>query len=245
MIVAPKSIDELKDSMKTLIKVLNEILDKTKKAVESRLLQIDSLSADIKKLVEDKSKQEEELLSLKKQLDEYLQKHDEIVRRWKDVSDSNIINKEQIIKIIERCEDNRNKSNEALALLKKAEEYFELIREENKKEQEISVIRKELKATKIELEEWSNQKDARLAIEEEIQVIQEEVKKFVSREIRPLSRTISTLYLRAQGNRFINSISAEPTEKGLLNWIAELDEEQEIKTKNKQEERSNKTIKQK
>ena len=33
------------------------------------------------------------------------------------------------------------------------------------------------------------------------------------------------MYLRAQGNRFINSISAEPTEKGLLNWVAELDEE--------------------
>lgn len=223
--VDPKSIDEIKVSIRALVKVLSEILDKTKKAIESRLLQIDRLSAVIKKLVEDKNKQEEELLGLKKQLDEYLQKYDEIMRRWKDVSDSDVINKEQINKIIERCEDNRNKLNEALALLEKAEEYFYRIREEKKKEQEISVIMKELKTTKVELEEWLNQRDARLTIEKEIQAIQEEVKKFVSREIKPLSSTISTLYLRAQGNRFINSISAEPTERGLLNWIAELDEE--------------------
>ena len=222
--VAPKSIDEIKVSMRALVNVLNGILDKTKKAIESRLLKIDNLSVETKKLVEDKSKQEENLLGLKKQLDEYLQKHDEIIRRWRDVSDSDVIGKEQIDKIIKKCEDNRNKSNEALALLKKAEEYFERIREEKKKEQEISVILKELNATKVELEEWLNQRDARLTIEREIQVIQEEVKKFVSREIKPLSSTISTLYLRAQGNRFINSISAEPTEKGLLNWIAELDE---------------------
>lgn len=223
--VSPKSIDELKLSIKTLVNVLNDVLDKTKRAIEKRLLQIDSLSAEIEKLVKDKNKQEEELLGLKKQLDEYLQKHDEIMRRWKDVSDSDAINKEQIKEIIEKHEDKKNKLNEAFSLFKKAEEYFERIREEKKKEQEISVIRKELKATKVELEEWSNQRDARLAIEKEIQVIQEEVKKFVSREIKPLSNTISTLYLRAQGNRFINSISAEPTEKGLLNWIAELDEE--------------------
>ena len=101
-----------------------------------------------------------------------------------------------------------------MALFKKSEEYFERIREEKKKEQEVSVIRNELEATKVELEEWSNQRDARLAIEKEINLIQEEVKQFVSKEIKPLSNTISTLYLRAQGNRFINSISAEPTEKG-------------------------------
>lgn len=223
LIVTPKSIDELKVSIKTLVKALNDILDKTKKTLEKRLLKIDSLSAEIEKLVKDKSSQEEELLGLKRQLDEYLQKHDEIMRRWKDVSDSDAINKQKIEEIIEKNEDKKNKVNEALAFFKKAEEYFERIREERKKEQEISVIRNELKTTKVELEEWSNQSDARLAIEKEIQVIQEEVKKFVSREIKPLSNTISTLYLRAQGNKFINSISAEPTEKGLLNWIAELD----------------------
>ena len=225
LVVAPKSIDDLKVSIKALVRVLDGILDMTKKTIEKRSLQIDSLSAEIEKLAKDEIRQEEELLGLKKQLDEYLQKHDEIMRRWKDVSDSDSISKAKIKEIIEKHGDKKNELNEALALFKKAGEYFERIREEKKKEQEISVIRKELMATKVELEEWSNQRDARLTIEKEITVIQEQVKKFVSREIKPLSNTISTIYLRAQGNRFINSISAEPTEKGLLNWIAELDEE--------------------
>ena len=109
-------------------------------------------------------------------------------------------------------------------LLKKAEEYFERIAEQKKKDSEISVLGKELNETEKVLEEWLNQKDAISIIEKEIAGIQAEVRNFVSREIKPLSTTISTLYLRAQGNRFINSISAEPTKDGLLNWIAELDD---------------------
>ena len=115
-------------------------------------------------------------------------------------------------------------TSEVNDLLKKTEEYFGKIGEQKKKDSEINVFRKELNETEKELEEWLNQKEARSIIEKEIAGIQAEVKNFVSREIKPLSTTISTLYLRAQGNKFITLISAEPTKDGLLNWIAELDD---------------------
>jgi exonuclease SbcC len=57
--------------------------------------------------------------------------------------------------------------------------------------------------------------------------IKDEIRRFIAQEIQPLSNTISTLYLRAQGNRFINAIEARPSKEGFLEWIAELNDEGE------------------
>ena len=61
-------------------------------------------------------------------------------------------------------------------------------------------------------------------IEKEISSIKEEIRRFIAQEIQPLSNIINTLYLRAQGNRFINSIEARPSKEGFLDWIAEIDD---------------------
>lgn len=222
---APSAIDTLDQSIKSIMKALNASLKESKVSKEKHKLHLEKLSGEIKKIEDEKKSKEEELLTLKTHHDVISPKHNEFIRRWKFVSESEIIDRDGIQNIISNLEKRKKSVGEINGLLKKAEEYFEKIGEQKKKDSEINIFRRELNETEKELEEWLNQKDARSIIEKEIAGIQAEVKKFVSREIKPLSTTISTLYLRAQGNKFINSISAKPTKDGLLNWIAELDDE--------------------
>jgi len=217
-------VDRLTSSPAVIIKTIHELMMSIQAEINILALKVERASLEVKQLDEKRLKKEKEIMALNRNMDKIVRGKDEFIRKWRDFSEDDNFDKGKIKKFIEVNGMQRSKVEESLSILKRADEYFERKREANSKKQEISLLETELKSTSETLDEWFHQQKAREVIQEEISAIQNEVKRFVSREIKPLSDTISTLYLRAQGNKFINSISAEPTDKGLLKWIAELDE---------------------
>ena len=105
----PSLINTLDQSIKSLMKSLNASLKERKASKEEHKLQLEKLSGEIKKIEDEKKNKEEELLTLKTHHDEISQKHNEFIRRWKSVSESEIVNRDGIQKIISDLEK-RNKS---------------------------------------------------------------------------------------------------------------------------------------
>ena len=60
-----------------------------------------------------------------------------------------------------------------------------------------------------------------------IEALQREMNQFIKQQIEPLEDTISSLYLRSQGNQVVSSITALTNDEGILDWIPELSAEGE------------------
>ncbi len=144
--------------------------------------------------------------------------------KWSKISDSNSLSESGIKALDAKLTVKTRIYIQVEGLFEQVAEYLDKIKNVKLLESENELISAEIELANKEVKEWENQKHARKVAEDQIKLLQEEVNRFVSKEIVPLSNAISTLYLRAQGNRFISSIEAEPTSEGLLNWIAKLDE---------------------
>jgi len=147
-------------------------------------------------------------------------------KKWSVISEAEVINGQELEKASLNIDGKDRVCHEVKGFFEKIEEYFNKIREVEKNELERLMYQREIEGANNQLQEWINQEEARLVLENEIEAIQKEIKRFIANEISPLSNTINALYLRAQGNRFINSISIKstPSKKGFLDWIATLDE---------------------
>lgn len=204
-----------------------------KKGAELKQLREDTkpnilkLSDEILKLEEEKRKKSVGISASKENLIPIHNLIQDFKRKWIGISNAEDTNDTEIEKVAVNITEKDRMLNEVKGLFTKAEEYFIKIRESEKKESEYGLYKKEIKAAQVELKEWEYQEKARSVIEREINLIKEEVRRFIAQEIRPLSNIINTLYLRAQGNRFITSIEARPSKEGFLEWIAELNEEGE------------------
>ncbi len=220
----PLNIDDLDKAITELELLLEDQAKPQKKLQEERKSAIVKLSQELKELEDNKNKKSAENSALKEKLNTITNALKDFTRKWAVISNARHVDNLEIEKSASAIDKKNRSINEAKLLFEKTEEYFTKIREHEKKESECKLHQKEIQSAKEELQEWINQEDARKVIEKEINSIQEEIRRFISKEIAPLSSIISTLYLRAQGNRFISSIAAEPTKDGLLNWIAELDE---------------------
>jgi DNA repair protein SbcC/Rad50 len=183
-----------------------------------------NLSNDLSKMGEEGSQKSADIIALKANLAPLLNLIQDFKRKWETISTSENINDADIEQVAKSIVEKEHLFNEIKSLFTKTEEYFLLMRESQKKESESGVHKKELAEAQAQLQEWHNQAITRLLIEGEISLIRDAIQRFVAQEIKPLSNIINTLYLRAQGNRFINSIEDRPSKDGFLEWIAELNE---------------------
>jgi len=220
----PKSFDDLGGTITSLEQLLNRSSLEKKQRQEGEKIKIGENVVELSKA--EKEKKEKSLLisSTKKALSSIESDIDDFKKKWTIISKSSAcslqgieaaslaIGKQDVIHL------------EIKGLFQKTQYYFEKIREAKNKESARGTYQKELVDAKTQLQEWLNQEDARSMIEYEICAIKEEIRRFIANEIQPLSNIINTLYLRAQGNRFINSIEARPSKEGFLEWIAELDD---------------------
>lgn len=221
------TIDGLGEALDGLVSALEKKGTELKQLHENAKPNIQKLSDEILKLEEEKRKKSTDILTSREKLTPIHNFLQDFKRKLAGISDAKNINDTEIEKAAASITKKDRTLNEVKGLFVKAEEYFVKIREAEKKESEYGLYKKEIKEAQEQLQEWNNQKKTRSMVENEISSIQEAIRHFVSKEIAPLENIISTLYLRAQGNRFISSIAAKTTKGGLLNWSAELDKDGE------------------
>ena len=152
-------------------------------------------------------------------------------KKWLSLSAESTINSQEIEKASSKIDSQNHIYNEVKGFFQKIEDYFVKIREAEKQETQRGTYQKEISELERQLQEWISLDEAGTVIKNEIDAIQKEIRRFVAQEIEPLSEIINTLYLRAQGNKFINSIQADPSEKGILNWKINLDDKGETLNK--------------
>lgn len=221
------TIDSLGDAFSTLESLLEEQSALSKKRHEDEKPLIKKIADDLSKLGNEKNTKLLDVSTAKSELALISNSIEDFKRKWATISSEKDINEFEIEKAAAAISAKARILNEIKSLFAKVSEYFVKIRESEKKESEYGLYKKELAEAQEELTEWHNQENARYVIEKEVNLIKEEIRRFIAQEISPLSNIINTLYLRAQGNRFINSIEARASKDGLLEWIAELDEEGE------------------
>lgn len=198
-----------------------------KQFYEDEKQEILKLSGELSKLAEEKNKKSADISVSKEKLIPIRTFLQDFKSKWSIISSVQDISASEIKEATISIANNERTLKEVKSLFEKAEDYFHKIRESEKKENESDLYKKELKEAQELLQGWDHQEKSRSVIEKEISSIKEEIRRFIAQEIRPLSNIINTLYLRAQGNRFINSIEARPSKEGLLEWIAELNDEGE------------------
>ena len=218
------TIDSLGKALDALISLLNKNSALLKQLYEDEKQEISKLSGELSKLEEEKNKKLADISVSKEKRIPIINFLQDFKRKWSVISNVQDINAFEIEEATASIVNNERNLNEVKSLFERVEGYFLKISESEKKENESGLYKKELKEEQERLQEWDNQEEARSVVEKEIGSIREEIRRFIAQEIQPLSNIINTLYLRAQGNRFINSIEARPSKEGLLEWIAELNE---------------------
>ncbi|GAA4102289.1 AAA family ATPase [Zhongshania borealis] len=188
---------------------------------------VQKLSDEILKAEKDNKKKAADIAAAREKLNPIHTFIQDLKRKWGIISKAEIINDTEIENASASIAKKEQILNEVKGLFTKTEEYFVKIKESEIKEREHGLYKKEIKESQGELKEWAYQAKARTVVENEIDLIKEEIRRFIAEEIRPLTNIINTLYLRAQGNRFINSIEARPSKEGFLEWVAELNDEGE------------------
>jgi exonuclease SbcC len=226
--MAPQSIDDSEITIINLVSLLESHNLLKKQQQENEGQKIKECTTELSKAEEEKNKKELIVSSYKHNLSTAKSAIDDFKRKWAVISNTTIIDVQEIEKASLFIDNKRSIHNDIKSFFQKAEYYFDKIREYEKKESDRGTYQKELNELKNQLQEWVYQENARSMIENEINSIKKEIRRFIAQEIQPLSNIINILYLRAQGNRFINSIEARPSKEGFLDWIAELDEKGEM-----------------
>ena len=223
--IEPKLLDDLEKSIVSLQKLLNIHNIEENQHLEEERLNIDSNVIELAKVKAARSAQSILISSTKKTISDVNIEIDDFKKMWSLICENPVVNVQESEHAYLAIDKNISIQNEIKEMFEKVQKYFSQIREAEKNESERGTYQKELLDANVQLLEWKNQEQARSVIEVEIGAIKEEIRRFIAQEIQPLSNIINTLFLRAQGNRFINSIEARPSKEGLLEWIAELDED--------------------
>jgi len=221
------TIDSLEKRLNTLASLLDKQSTLLTQLYEDEKQEILKLSGELTKLEEEKDKKSADISVSKEKLIPIRTFLQDFKSKWSVISSVQDISASEIKEVTISIANNERTLKKVNSLFEKVEDYFHKIRESEKKENESDLYKKELKEAQELLQGWDHQEKARSVIEKEISSLQEEIRRFISQEIQPLSNIINTLYLRAQGNRFINSIEARPSKEGFLEWIAELNDEGE------------------
>jgi exonuclease SbcC len=220
----PKSLDDLDESFVKLEGILSKRSQFKMDEQEREKLKIGEDSAALSKVEDEKKRLNSLLSSVKKAVFDVDFDINNFKNKWAAMSKSPVIDMQEIEVVSSGINEKVGVQNEIKSMFQKVHGHFEKIREAEKKEGERGTYLKEVADAESELREWTNQEEARSVIENEINAIKEEIRRFIASEIQPLSSIINTLYLRAQGNRFINSIEARPSKEGFLDWVAALDD---------------------
>ncbi len=220
-------IDGIGHALEKLEAALENKINELKRLREDSKPNVKKLSDELLKLDEESKKISADIASAKEQITPIRNFIQEYKRKWSTISEADVLSDAQIENAAVSIVKKEQMLNEIKGLFTKVEEYFVKIKESEIKEREHGLYQKEIKEAQDELKEWNHQAKARSVVEAEIDLIKEEIRRFIAEEIRPLTNIINTLYLRAQGNRFINSIEARPSKEGFLEWIAELNDEGE------------------
>jgi exonuclease SbcC len=210
-------LDRLPESLKNKSSVLKLLHEDSKPKIQV-------LSDEIVKLEEKMKNNSSSIASAKEKITPIHNFIQNFKIKWAIISQVHIINDTEIEKVASRIAKTEQVLNKVKRLFAKTEEYFIKITESEKKEEEYGLYKQEIKEAKQDLKKWDYQAKSRSIVEKEIDLVKKEIMRFISEEIRPLTNIINTLYLRAQGNRFINSIEARPSKEGFLEWIADLNE---------------------
>lgn len=218
------SVDNFVVSLEGFDSVLSLQGTLIRKKAEDERQEISKMSSDLVPLIDSQKIKLKNISEVKESLIVIRNVVNDFKRRWRTISRAEDINDAAIEAVAGGLAELKSTLDEVKLLFAKVGEYFEKIKDDEKKESEQGVHAKEIELAKIQLQEWQNQEDARSIITQEIELVKGEIRRFISQEIRPLSSTINTLYLRAQGNRFINSIEARPSKDGFLEWVAGLNE---------------------
>lgn len=186
------------------------------------------------------SKEEKEILSLSKFLDECKQQLDELKGRielienlnrqfeenWNQLSEDDV-SRTNLKKLSQGITQNDAQLEEANKLFKEIREALDKALDLERNEDLNRKYASELKR----LEQEKNRIETTISyykdLIEGISILQEQVRQYIKDQIEPLSETISSLYLRAQGNQVVNNILVETNPGGTLDWIAELGEKGE------------------
>ena len=223
----PRSLDDLYKIFIGLESLLNRhSLSKTQQ-LEKEKLKIGENAAELSKLEKEKNKKYLLVSSTQKAISANEIKINDFKNKWTEISKSSVIDLQETEAASSAIDKKNVIHNEIKGMFQKIQDYLVRIMEAEKKESERNTYLKELADAKSLLQELNNQEEARSVIELEISAIKKEIRRFIATEIQPLSNIINILYLRAQGNRFINSIEARPSKKGFLDWVAALDEKGE------------------
>ncbi|MFT6319088.1 MAG: exonuclease SbcC [Granulosicoccus sp.] len=223
--VEPTSHKNLKNALLELESSLENHKTFSRQFYERENQEIKNKTATLDKINTEKDKRAKTISSYKELFVTITRWVDGFQKKWAIISDSSAITS-QAIEAAGLTLDNEDQTHKEIGgFFHKVEDYFTKIKESEKKESERGVYRKELSGLERQLQEWTNQEEARNIIETEITSINKEISKCLSQEIQPLSKIISTLYLRAQGNKFVFSVEACPSDKGLLDWKINLGEE--------------------
>lgn len=218
------SLDDLNTSLEMLKNTLKELETASKRSLNNMKSKSSVISIEIEKLEKDIEKKSAEILTSEEDHNTEHVYINHFKRKWSHISSIEDISDAEIERSVAKISKKNQTLLEVNSLFKKAEEYFIKTRDLKKKENESKQYRDEIKAEQENLKEWDYQANARTVIEKEIQLIKEEIHRFIALEISPLSEIINTLYLRAQGNKFIESIEARANKEGFLDWVAELND---------------------
>ncbi|WP_373090519.1 AAA family ATPase [Zhongshania sp.] len=219
--------DGIGDALKKLEDVLEKKSMELKQLREDSNLCIQKLSDEMLKLEEENKKKTADIAEARDKITPIHNFIQDFKRKWSSISEADVLSDAEIENAAVSIVKKEQMLNEIRGLFTKVEEYFVKIKESEIKEREHGLYQKEIKEAQDELKEWNYQAKSRSVVEAELDLIKEEIRRFIAEEIRPLTNIINTLYLRAQGNRFINSIEARPSKEGFLEWIAELNDEGE------------------
>ncbi len=225
--IQPLTIDNLDRLLEGLELAFEKKNLELKQLREDSTLEIRKLTNEIESLEVEKSKTLDDIASSREMVAPIQNIIQDNKLQWSAISNAENISDSEIEKVTISIDERERVFHEVKSLFSKTEEYFVKIRESEKRESEYGLYKNELEEACKELTEWERQGSMRAVVEREVGLIKEEIRRFISEEIRPLSNIINTLYLRAQGNRFISSIEARPTKEGFLDWIAEVNKDGE------------------
>jgi DNA repair exonuclease SbcCD ATPase subunit len=215
------------DRWEKMLETINEMVSEKKLKIKEELsLKRESLANQEKEIKEldkqaaDSSKEVNQINQQIELINNFQRLFDE---NWELISKQPVTGKTLKESALE-VNTTQNKNEDAQKLFSEAEKALEKAIGLRKNEALIDRFKKELESLEAEQKRIERVILYIKDLDKGISSLKNETKEFVRSQIEPLSETISSLYLRAQGNQVINNIIASTNENGILDWIAELSE---------------------
>ena len=213
----------LRSNIETMIEILKLELETRRAEIGSQKVEVENIKKQIFDLSKLADSQTTQLTALRQNLISVSEKIDGVQLKWQSIGVKQGLDSADFKNVTSDLQNVSIQHDLADKYLEEANELLSAVALQGRASTEKDNYNKEIESCQTELKEFQHQLNAHQAIAEELGSIRDEIHRFVAEEITPLSDIINTLYLRAQGNKFIDSIEAKPGTNGLLDWIAELD----------------------